>query len=484
MYQKLSCICAVSLALFLAATSPAICNETGPLVFASWHSTMAYAKGEKYIVSLENDIRSAIELGVEAFALNSFSGRQAKDYFSEFIQAADAIGARDFKFFLSADMSLELTSQEIVETIETFGDNPHYLKINGKPLLSTFSGGQRGDRWWKDNVLAPLQAAGHPVLFVPAFDRKDPNEIAPTDENWQELIQTFSSVDGLFNFGMPKSLPFRLNDPNIGHHWWSLLDGQESLARSLRSNGKLYMASYMPSYWAVCDSVRQYTETQGGRGMGNAWTSIITEQRPAMVEIVTWNDYAESSFVQPTRVPLTDSAGIPSLPHLGFYELLKYYISWYKSGVRPTIVKDGVFFFHRIHPNNAVALGKPPGCSMGPVRADHKWGKVQDKIYVTTALTAPADLVVRTGASEHKLALPAGLTSVDAPFEPGRPTLELWRAGKKILTLDGDQIAERPDVYNFNVTSGYAIAGGKDSESWAPSDEWKTGFVADWFRQR
>ena len=317
-FQRLLCVCTVSFVFNLATTPPVAASDDQRLVFAHWHSYMPYAKGEKYEVSFENDIRAALELGVEAFALNSFSGSQAKEYLSGFISAADAIGARDFKFFLSADMSTDFTAQGIVETMQTFGDNPHYLKINGKPLLSTFGGAQRGDRWWQDSVLGPLQASGHPVLFVPAFDRKDPNSVTPNDANWQELIQAHNWVDGLFNFGLPKSPPFRVNDPNIGHHWWSRLDAQESLARSLRLKGKLYMASYTPSYWAVCDSARQYLETQGGRGMENAWDSIINVQRPAMVEIVTWNDFAEFYFCSANPNPVNRQCGHSVFPASGF----------------------------------------------------------------------------------------------------------------------------------------------------------------------
>jgi hypothetical protein len=423
-----------------------------------------------------------MELGIDGFAINAFSGQQAKDILSAFIHAADKIGAKNFKVFLSADMSLGFTSEGIVDTLKIFGRNPHYLKINGKPLLSTFGGQDLGDEWWQDNVLSPLKASGGPVTFVPLFDRNDPNGDAPNDDNWTKVIESYNSVDGLFNFGIPKSPPFRLNDKNIGHHWWSLLEGQESLARSLKLKGKLYMASYTPYYWAVCHPARQYTETQGGRGMENAWNSIVTKQHPAIVEIVTWNDYSESTFVQPTRVPLTKTAGIPSLPHLGHYELLKYYISWYKSGHKPTIVKDAIFFFHRTHRNDAVASDTASGCSLGPIPARQKWGNVQDRIYVTTALTAPADLVIKTGASEHKLSVPAGLTTIDVPFEPGRPTYELWRAGERELSFTGEQIVENPDIYNFNVVSGYSVVAGQNSGTWMPNDQWKTGFVADWFK--
>jgi glucan endo-1,3-alpha-glucosidase len=482
MRQKYYCTFSVILILLFAFPDLTRAQDNAPLVFAHWILSMPYEKGEVFSATNANDVRAAMELGIDGFAINAFSGDQAKNYFPAFIEAADAIGAKNFKFFLSADMTLGFTSQDIVATIKTFGNNPHYLKVDGKPLLSTYGGQALGAQWWEDNVLSPLKASGNPVTFIPYFDRNNPNRDSPNDHNWTKVIETYNSIDGLFNFGIPKSPPFPLNDENIGNHWWSLLDGQESLARSLKLKGKLYIASYTPYYWAVCHSARQYTETQGGRGMENAWRSIVTKQHPPIVEIVTWNDYSESTFIQPTHVPLTKTAGIPSLPHLGHYELLKYYISWYKSGHEPTVVKDSMFFFHRTHPNEAVASDRASGCSMGAIRANQKWGNVQDRIYVTTALTAPADLIVRTGTSEYQRNLPAGLTTIDVPFEPGKPTYELWRSGERELRFAGEQIAENPDVYNFNVVSGYAVVAGENSETWTPSDKWKTGFVAEWFQ--
>ena len=471
-----------ALVLLLAFPCLARAADSEPLVFAHWIVGMPYSKGENNTTRYVNDVRSAMELGIDGFAINAFSGEQARDILSSFIQAAEKIGAKNFKVFLSADMSLGFTSKDIVNTIERFGNNPHYLTINDKPLLSTFGGQDLGDEWWQNNVLSPLKEFGRPITFIPLFDRRDANADTPNDANWTKVIESYKSIDGLFSFGIPKSPPFRLDDKNIGHHWWSLLDGQESLARSLKAKGKLFITSYMPYYWAVCHPARQYTETQGGRGMENAWTSIITKQHPSMVEIITWNDYSESTFIQPTRIPLTKTDGIPSFPHLGYYELLKYYISWYKSGHKPTIVKDAIFAFHRTHPNDAVASDSASGCSLGPIPRRQKWGNVQDRIYVTVALTAPADLVVRTGASEHKLSLSAGLTTVDVPFEPGRPTYELRRAGEKELSFTGEPIVENPEIYNFNVVSGYAVAAGQNSETWTPTDQWKTGFVADWFK--
>lgn len=458
-------------------------EKAKPLVVAHWILPMKYESGESWDQTVQNDIRAAKELGVDGFALDVFNGKQAKNLISDFIKAADAIGAKDFKVFLSADMSLKFSAEDIVDTLKTYGDNPHYLKINGKPLLSTYDGGSLGADWWENNVLQPLASSGKQITFIPYFDRPNPNGDSPSYENWKRVLEKYSSVDGLFNFLMPGSTPFYSTDENIGHHWWSILEAEENLARAVHDSKKIFMAPFMPYYWAACHPVRQYMEHQGGRGMDNYWTSIIEKQKPEIVEIVTWNDYSESTFIQPTRLTLEKAKGIKSQPHLGYYELMKYYVSWYKNGRKPDITRDGLFFFYRTHPLAATASDDASACALGPISNGQKWGLIKDVIYVTTAMTKPAILIVKSGSTTKEYSVPEGLHTLDVPFQPGEQTFSIVRNDKKQIETTGTDIVADPVVYNFNVYSGYAIAGAQSSETWLPSDAWKSGFMADWFTQ-
>jgi glucan endo-1,3-alpha-glucosidase len=451
------------------------------VVVAHWIVPMGYLQNEDPGSALQDDIRAATELGIDGFALDVFSGSQAQSLFRAFISAADSIGATNFKFFLSADMAFQFSADDMVATIKTFGGNEHYLKINGKPLLSTYGGSNLGDAWWRDKVLTPLKNAGMPVTFVPYFDRHNPNGDQPIYSVWKSTIQQFPSVDGLFNFLIAGSTPFYSTDSNIGIHWWSVLEADEALAQALHDSGELYMASYLPYYWAVCHPVRQYMEYQGGRGMDNMWTSFVLKQHPEIVQLVTWNDYSESTFVQPTRVPNTKSPGIPSMPHLGYYELLKYYVSWYHIGQMPVITKDAIFFFYRTHLKDAVASADLSACNLGPIPSSQKWGNIQDVIYVTTALTQPAQLVVQWGNNTQTYNVPAGLQTTDVPFMAGTPTFSLLRGATKLTSIVGHQIAANPTVYNFNVYSGFSIVNGPSSDTWLPSTHQNFASSPDWF---
>lgn len=454
-----------------------------PSVVAHWIVPMAYKAGQDFRSILIDDIRSALELGIDGFAINAFNGKQASDLISAFISAADSIGANNFKIFLSADMSLGFSASEIVGVISRFENNPHYLRVNEKPLLSTFGGDKMDDGWWKAQVLDPLKASGHAVTFIPHFDRPSPNGDSPDYGNWLKVISKYPSVDGLFNFLMPKSTPFYDGDENGGFRNWSSLVAGENLSKALSDSRKIFMAQYMPYYWAVCHPARQYIEYQGGRGMDNAWKSIITKQNPDIVQLVTWNDYAESTFIQPTRIPETKHNGIRSMAHLGYYELLKFYVSWYRTKCKPKISNDGVFYFYRTHANRVEAAADRSACSLGPISPSQKWGEIKDVIYVTTALTAPAEIVVRIGEMESRLKVQSGLVTTDISFTAGIPVVELWRDGNKLLVSYGQPIVVKPDALNFNVYSNYAFANGQTGNNWFPSDKWKTGNNISWFEK-
>jgi glucan endo-1,3-alpha-glucosidase len=452
-------------------------------VLAHWWGPMGYKSGQRDEERWADDIRAAREEGVDGFVVNAFSGAQARLLLNSVIHAADKIGAYDFRVALSADMSLRFKPEEIVTSVAEFAENDHYLKINGKPLLSTYGGDRLGNQWWSKEVLQPLKAIGTPVTFIPDFDRPDQNRDNPSYENWRSVIASFPVVDGLFNFGIAGSAPFYTGDTRLGHHWWSSLEAEENLSKALHERAKLFIAPYTPSTWSVCHSARQYSEYQGGRGMASWWTSIIEKQRPELVELVTWNDYTESTYIQPTQEPLTSTKGVPSYSHVGYYELLKYYIAWYKSGVKPTLAGDGLFYFYQ--PTQTTGLSgnaKDAYCSMGAVPADQVWGLKQDVIYLTTVLTEPAELRVTTGKLVGHYSIPSGIVTTDVPFGLGSQSFALWRRGTQILSINGSPIVKDPVGQNFNITSGYAIAGGRHSEDWMPTQTRSQSPVGEWFK--
>lgn len=90
----------------------------------------------------------------------------------------------------------------------------------------------------------------------------------------------------------------------------------------------------------------RWWEQRGSRTFENCWTAAINAGANCeAVQLTTYNDYAESAHVG------------PSLNHGWVWaDLNTYWMHRYKTGSYPTIVRDGVYLIHRIHPASGVTF--------------------------------------------------------------------------------------------------------------------------------
>ena len=199
---------------------------------------------------------------------------------------------------------------------------------------------------------------------------------------------------------------------------------------------------------------RRYVETDGGEGTILQWTSIITNQ-PDWVNIFTWNDFAESTYTSPVMNPeqLQYGDGFLAIPHrychAGYLELSKHYIAWYKTGQEPPITQEALFYFYRTHPKNAVAS------DTNDIPVTWFFGNIQDVIYTTVFLKAPAQLEINSGGHLTTNTLSAGIQSLRTPFAPGAQTFIVKRGGKAVLSVQGPPVLSQITNYDFFPASGY-----------------------------
>jgi glucan endo-1,3-alpha-glucosidase len=248
------------------------------------------------------------------------------------------------------------------------------------------------------------------------------------------------------------------------------IESLEYFASLLHAAGKSYMAPMVVQYSGGFRSIPSWywkpgqPETPtcsnsnvcvyaGGLGLEAQWKSVMQVQKPEWVMMLTWNDFAESYIV-----PIDDYRKYSNSTQapLGWYksqagmdELNRYYIQWYKTGVEPTITSDSLFYSYRTHSSKLIAKmdnRTPPKIVGGPVG---------DDIYITTALTAPAQLQVVSGGVKTQYNLPAGLKQTAVPFQVGSQSFSLWRDGVKIAAIDGEPVVDSIDFYDYWPTTGY-----------------------------
>jgi glucan endo-1,3-alpha-glucosidase len=124
----------------------------------------------------EQDIRDAMALGADAFALNlnTDSASWATTTVTSLFNWAETLG---FKLFFSFDMTGFSSPDQFTSYLESYvTSSAHYL-YNGLPLVSTFNGGAGSYTFgqdsvndgWKVELEEVMANAGHPIYFVPAF---------------------------------------------------------------------------------------------------------------------------------------------------------------------------------------------------------------------------------------------------------------------------------------------------------------------------
>ncbi len=129
---------------------------------------------------------------------------------------------------------------------------------------------------------------------------------------------------------------------------------------------------------------------------------------------------------------------------------MKPYITAYKVGAStPTITDESLVYWFRPTPKDV----KCSNDSLGPPRG---YELLHDVVFVTTMLTEPADLVVKSGTeAEVTTTMPAGIQTSNFTKGVGQQSFELRRGGVKFLGgVSEKQIVNSCEKYNYNAYVG------------------------------
>jgi hypothetical protein len=137
------------------------------------------------------------------------------------------------------------------------------------------------------------------------------------------------------------------------------------------------------------------------------------------IAMITWNDYTES-WVSPSKergYAVTDVAS--------------YYIDWFKTGVKPAITQDALYYFHRSQRTDAPVTVSPTGRDGSPVTMYVPYGDTAtDQVELVAFLTAAGTLTITQGSDVRSMDAAAGAVSFKVPIVPGTtPVFTLQRNG-------------------------------------------------------
>lgn len=381
----------------------------------------------------ETDIRLAQAAGIDGFALNVGIEQWQRDQSAVAYAAAEGTG---FKMFLSLDMtSLGCWNQNdannLVSYTAQFARSEAQALHNGKVLVSTFSGsdcnfGVGGSHGWQTQFVDALGNQGIDIFFVPSIFSD---------------ISTFSSntwMDGELNWNSAWPVGNSQISTDTDNRYMSALGGKE------------YMAAISPYFFTHfgADSWNKNWIYRGDDWLYcTRWEQIIEmRDRIQQLEILTWNDYGESSYIGPIHgnLPRGSEVWTNGFDHQGLNVLTQYYAAAFKTGQYPSINKDSIVMWSRPHPHDANApdyIGKPSG-----------WDWTQDNLYAVVLTTGPAEVTLTSGSNTQTFSVEGGLTKLRIPNGFGGMSGSINRNGQTVASATGQgfDYTSTPSSYNFN----------------------------------
>lgn len=398
---------------------------TDPLVFAHYMITFQPPNGD-----YTDDIKQAKAAGIDAFAVNyggiNIDWTMLATQLDRFYNNASAL---DFKLFMSYDTDVMSDPKMMVNISNTYRFHPAQLWVDDKIFLSSFSGGPPPFDWQRD----VLDRINGPVLFMPATLAEDAEYTA------QQGVGS-----GPFTWVHPAS--------NVAAEAKIDLDYSEQRAVA----NKPWMAGIAPWFFRRMAEDQNWLHAQGMGMWLDRWMHLL-QLRPNFIEIITWNDFGESSYVGPTT-GFHDSDLIQKdcfyggLDHSGFLKMAKTFINAYKHGVSTNLgippQEEDVFMWYRLQP--AKINGKNDAWPLPKNASD-----CEDVVNVVSFLSNPATVYLKSGGVTKQLNCPAGISNFTVPWTFGNQSLSMNRrlgSGSE-LSKTGPAILPQLKTYQGNVVA-------------------------------
>ncbi|MFC9294712.1 glycoside hydrolase family 71 protein [Streptomyces sp. NPDC057010] len=373
--------------------------------------------GDWEYANLQQEVRTARAAGIDGFTLDvlSFSGRNW-DRSNLLMAAAHSVDPA-FKIMLMPDMTSLKTDDPAVlaDAIATLGDAPAAHRLpDGRLVVSPFKAEEKSAAWWSEVIALLASRHGVRTAFVPLF-------------------LDFGAHNGEF---APISYGFS--------EWGSRsYVGQESNTRDVgRAHG-------MGKIWMQPVSVQDarpnqgiYDEAGNTATLRSTWTHAI-EDGADWVQLTTWNDYSEGSQFAPSL-------------HNGhaYLDLTSYYLTRFKTGSWPEIVRDTLYLTARTQ----FADADPTGRQSLLMTVRKGSAAPRDTVEVLSFLTAPGAVRTTVGGAGASYEAPAGVHSELLPLKPGAASARVVRGGKTRAEVElpypVDRTVEVQDLQYHAATSG------------------------------
>ncbi|GAA1586589.1 glycoside hydrolase family 71 protein [Streptomyces globosus] len=373
--------------------------------------------GNWELANLQQEVRTARTAGLDGFTLDmlSLSGPNWERA-NLLMEAARSVDPH-FKIMLMPDMtSLKTDDPAVVAgAVAALAKSPSAHRLaDGRLVVSPFKAEVRDPAWW--TRFADVMKSRHGIRTA--------------------LVPTFLDFDSHHARFAPISHGFS--------EWGSRsYTGQEGAARDVRRShdlGKLWMQPV--SVQDARPNQGVFDEAGNTATLRATWTRAIDDGAD-WVQLTTWNDYSEGTQFAPSV----------NNGH-AYLDLTSYYLTRFKTGSWPEIVRDTLYVTARTQ----FAAADPTGDQSLVMRLRRGSAAARDTVEVLSFLKAPATVRTRTGSAKASHQAPAGLHAKLLPLRTGTHAAAVERGGKTVTAVEMPRPVqgkvEVQDLQYHAVTSG------------------------------
>jgi hypothetical protein len=287
------------------------------------------------------------------------------------------------------------TAAQNANSIAQFANRASSYYVDGNKLLvGSFRTEGKTQQWWLDVFNAAKANHNIDVSFVSVF-----LNYASQGGNYL----TITDIGSTWGMG---------SDPGV-------ISKFSNVAATARSRGQKWMQPIQPQN--IRPNQFTFDEALGTGSLRAGWARAVKDNAD-YIQLVTWSDFSEGG----QTVPSVQSGYVN-------VDLCAYYMTQWKTGVKPTILKDAIYLSHR----NQLLATTPAFVSTSPMtqRAQTNRTTAADIVEVLTFFTAPATVTVNIGANVHTYTAPAGEYPQTFPMVNGAIKVTAVRSGNPVATV-------------------------------------------------
>lgn len=353
----------------------------------------------------KDDIELAARIGIDGFYLNLWTDSDVNNgavwtRVRTIVDAASQVGS--FDIVPNFDMT-------ILNTGSASGDQDTMIRILGK-LKGQSSLLRRPDGKYVVGLFNP-NAQGRTAGFYSTVKQRAAAELGMS----LYLVPVFLGTGSTALFEEYKTV----GDAYAG--WGTAVPVTAagysgSLKTKAAGYGKTWMHPMSSQDYRPKD--KAFWEAKNSQTLRSIWENVIADGMD-QVQIITWNDQHEHHNIRPSTGKQWPA-----------YDMTAYYIQWFKTGVKPTIERDVLYYNHRIQRQSLVPT-KQTSANLATCRAGCP---ATNDVELVGFLKSAGRLEITQGATtygEDKTA--GGVQVIKTPMAVGTPTFRLKRSGATVV---------------------------------------------------